>query len=84
MLAQRTKPGERKKVFFRAHDWINLKTSQPVKSVQARFVGERKWMNVCTAGKPLFFRTERQRQRALVSLEERERSRRTSLTAQSN
>ncbi len=67
----------RRKVVFRAHDWIDIKTCKAIKSVQARYVGERKWMNMVGAdNKPTFFKTEKQRQRALVSLEMRELVRR--------
>lgn len=67
---------KRKKIVFRAHDWIDLKTLKPVKSVQARFVGKRFWMHV-TDGKELrTFKTERQRTRALVALELQELARR--------
>lgn len=65
-----------KKVVFRAHDWINIKTWKPVKSIQARFVGEREWMHVCEGGKPTFYRTERARQRDLARLTFQEVTRR--------
>ena len=39
---------------YRAHEWINTNTMQPVYSIQAQ-VGKKGWANVHENGKPMFF-----------------------------
>lgn len=59
--------GECPRPSFRAHQWINTTTLEPIFSIQAS-VGKRGWMHVSDNGKPMFYATPEARDAALKDL----------------
>jgi hypothetical protein len=57
-----------KKMRFRAHDWINTVTFQPIYSIQASVGSSTKWSHVARAGEPLFFDKAAERDVVLAEL----------------
>lgn len=56
---------------FRPHTWCDTKTGKPVHGIQAQLGPHQQWRHLAEDGKPLFFTSQRARDRKITTLTRR-------------